>query len=459
MQIHEDFEYEKNKKIKISIIFFFFIFITFFLIITFIGIKNSDKRTPKLVIKSIDYASRGNILSANSMAFTYSKKEYRVVIYKKYLDENKQDVLVDLFSKYTGISRDILKDRLYEDSNSITFARGIDTKTARSLKELKRDLERLRVFRPIKKGSSFYLSMDIIKEKESRIYPLKDTFEPYLGYVNIDKDGELYGVYGMEKYYDNLLKNSKDKILKGQRDRQGIIIRDAKNRFIPKEDGFDILTNINLLLQKKIEAILDRQKELVGNKDTEIIAGVMDSYSGKLIALASSRRYDPKNKVVKKLTISAIRRVYEPGSVIKPIFLSLLLEDRKTNLKEIVNTHNGRIRLSNGHVVKDEHRYPFLSVKDVIVHSSNVGMTELSARANPLKVVDGFKKFGFSKKSGIDLAYELSGSIPSVVDLQNSVIRANISYGYKLRANFFNFYQLMLFLIMEDLELHQKLHL
>ncbi len=431
-----DFEYERNKKVKISIVFFFFLFITLFLIFTFIGIKNSDKKPPRLKTKFIDYSSRGSILASNELAFAKSRILYNVVVYKKYLDPNKKDVLIDLFSKYTGIDREILNERLYEDSNRVVLVTNVDTKLAKSLKELKRDLERLRVFRPIKKGSSFYQSIDINREKESREYPLKDTLEPYLGYTRLSRDKIPYGVYGLESYYDNLLKNSKDKILEGQRDKQGIIIRDKNNKLIPKEDGFDILTNINLKLQKSIEMILSTQKEKLEAK--EIIAAVMDSFSGKIIAVASSRRYNPiKKDDISALTISAIRKVYEPGSVIKPIFFSLLLEEKKVSLKEIINTHNGRYRLSNGKVVKDEHKYPFLSAKDVIVHSSNVGMSELSKRANPLKILDGFKRFGFSKKSGIDLSFELSGSIPDVIELQNSVIRANLSYGYKIRANFF----------------------
>ncbi len=431
----EDFEYEKNKKVKISIIFFFFMVISFFLIITFIGITESDKKTPNLKRKDIDYASRGNILSAKGMIFADSNILYKVIIYKKYLDPNKKNLLVDLFSKYTGIDKDILNKRLLEDSNKIVLATNINTKMAKSLKELRGDLTRIKVFRAIKKGSSFYKGMDIVKYNESRDYPLKDTLEPYLGYINHHDNGETYGVYGLEKYYNNLLTNSKDKILEGQRDKQGIIIRDKNNKTIKKEDGFDIITNIDLKLQKVIEQILTKQKEKLQAK--EIVAAVMDSSTGKILAVASSRRYNPKHKIVDALTISAIRYIYEPGSVIKPIFFSLLYKEKKVKLEEIINTHNGRIKLSNGKVVTDEHRYPFLSAKDVIVHSSNVGMTELSARANPLKIVDGFKSFGFTKKSGIDLSYELSGTIPEVVDLQNSVIRANLSYGYRIRANFF----------------------
>jgi len=428
-------DYETNKKVKISIVFSVFFVITLFLIFTIFGINKSDKKTPKLKISSIDYGIRGAIKTSDFFILASSKTLYQATIYKKYLDPSKTETFIELFSKYTGMDKYEIREKLYEDSNKIVLKRDIPSTTAKFLKELKYDLMRLKVFRPLKKGG-LVIGLDITEYKKIRNYPLKDTLTPYLGFVNYDKNGEPYGKYGLEHYYNDLLKNSSDKILTGQRDRNGIIIRDKKNHLIKKEDGFDIITNIKLPLQKQLEKILDKQKEALEAK--EIIAAVMESKTGKIIALGSSRRYDPLHKGdVAALSISAIRYIYEPGSVIKPIFFSLLLENKKLNIDEIINTHNGRYKLSNGKVVTDEHKYPFLSAQDIIVHSSNIGMTELSKRTNPLMLIDGFEKYGFSKKSGIDLSFEKSGSIPNITDLKNSVILANFSYGYKIRANFF----------------------
>jgi len=430
-------DYETNKKVKISIVFSIFFVITLFLIFTIFGINKSDKKTPKLKISSIDYGIRGAIKTSDFFILASSKTLYQATIYKKYLDPNKKETFIELFSKYTGMDKDEIEEKLYEDSNKIILKKNISATTAKFLKELKYDLMRLKVFKPLKKGG-VVIGLDITEYKKIRNYPLKDTLSPYMGYVRYDKNGEPYGTYGLEKYYNNLLANSSDKILTGQRDRNGIIIRDKKNHLTQKENGFDIITNIKLPLQKKIEKILDIQKEKL--KAKEIIAAVMESKTGKIISIASSRRYNPAHITdddIPSLSISAVRYIYEPGSVIKPIFFSLLLEDKKVSTSEIINTHNGRYKLSNGKVVTDEHRYPFLSAWDVIVHSSNIGMAELSKRTNPLMLIDGFEKFGFSKPTGIDLSYELSGSIPNVTDLKNSVILANLSYGYKIRVNFF----------------------
>jgi len=428
-------DYETNKKVKISIVFFIFLVITLFLIFTIFGINKSDKKTPKLKISNIDYGIRGAIKTSDFFLLASSKTLYQATIYKKYLDPQKINVFIDLFSKYTGMDKDTIKEKLLEDSKTITLTNQITATKAKFLKDLKKDLMRLRVFKPLKKGG-VVIGLDVTEYKKIRNYPLKDTLEPYLGYVQYDKNGEPYGKYGLEKYYNNLLTNSSDKILTGQRDSRGIIIRDKKNHLTKKENGFDIITNVDLKLQKKVEAILDSQKEKLNAK--EIIAAVMDSRSGKILCIASSRRYDPLHKNdLESLNISAIRYIYEPGSVIKPIFFSLLLEDKKLKIDEIINTHNGRYKLKNGKVVTDEHKYPFLTATDVIVHSSNIGMTELSKRTNPLMLIDGFTRYGFSKPSNIDLSYELSGSIPNVTDLKNSVILANLSYGYKIRVNFF----------------------
>lgn len=55
----------------------------------------------------------------------------------------------------------------------------------------------------------------------------------------------------------------------------------------------------------------------------------MESKSGKIIALASSARFNP-NAITKKdypaLNASAVEYSYEPGSIIKPIIYSILLD-------------------------------------------------------------------------------------------------------------------------------------
>jgi cell division protein FtsI (penicillin-binding protein 3) len=107
---------------------------------------------------------------------------------------------------------------------------------------------------------------------------------------------------------------------------------------------------------------------------------------------------------------------------------------------DIIRTYNGRFQLGKK-IITDEHRYPYLSAENVIVHSSNIGMAQLSQRLDPLTYFQGLRSFGFGRETGIDLPYELAGSIPDIHSLKNSIYRATASYGYGIKVNFFHLLQ------------------
>ena len=425
--------FEKNKKIKIFTFFFIILFLTIFLLLVFINVSHK-KHFSFRKEKVIKEALRGSIITKNDYILAYSQNEYRLRIYKRYIDPLKKDLLFSMLHIYLKIPVETIREKY--QSNKMLFEH-ISALKKYELLKLQKDLETKKVFKT-PKGEKSYWAFDITKQKEKRFYPLKDTLVPYIGLFGFDDSKKCYcGTYGLEKYYENLLKGSAKKIV-GNKAKNGVIIRDKKSYIKEYEPNFDIMTNIDIKLQKNIEKILDKEKERLEAK--EIIAAVMESKTGKIISIASSNRVViplKKGDDVSLLNISAIQYVYEPGSVLKPIFLSLLIENGKVkDLNKLINTHNGVYFFPNGKRITDAHPYPFLSVEDVIVHSSNIGMSELSKRANPLHIIDGLRKFGFSKCSQIDLGNEKCGKLPEVKDLKNSVIMANISYGYRLNVNF-----------------------
>ena len=192
-------------------------------------------------------------------------------------------------------------------------------------------------------------------------------------------------------------------------------------------------------------------------KAKEILVAVMDSKTGELLATASSRRFTPGHVTdADALTISSIRYIFEPGSVLKPIVFSLLLQEGSVKRNDIVRTYNGEFMLGNK-LITDEHKYPYLSAENVIVHSSNIGMAQLSQKLDPLSYFQGLRDFGFGFKTKIDLPYELAGSIPSIHRLKNSVYRATASYGYGIKVNFFQLLQAYNVFNNEGLLLHPSI--
>ncbi len=281
--------------------------------------------------------------------------------------------------------------------------------------------------------------MSVVESGEDRIYPHADLLAPIVGYVKkIEKNEitKIKGVKGVERFYEDKLAPIQDAKIVGPRDIGNNIIRNRNAQLKNRIDGFDIILSVSLKLQKAVERILTSYKKELQAK--EIVAAIMKSDTGEFIALASSNRFDPDNirrKDYKSLNPSSIEFAYEPGSVIKPITLALLLREDKVNPYDLVYVHNGKYKL--GHrIIRDAHEFTYLSAEDVIVHSSNIGILQLAQKLEPVEFYQGLKDFGFSLKSGIDLPYERVGNMPSTKKFRSSIYKATVGYGYGIQATF-----------------------
>jgi cell division protein FtsI (penicillin-binding protein 3) len=425
------------------IAFLFVIITAGFLIFvgTIMYLSLADRRVPKLISKETNNATRGEIVSSDGYTIARSKKIYKAQLDTRNIDPDKKELFVTLFSIYSGIDKKTIYKKLKKRRGSVILANNIDSKRAKHLIELSSNLFSLKVFKSFEdsKGRTHIQGLDILESGENRFYPYGDILTPVLGYINkIENNNitETIGIKGIERYYDEQLNTQQNGYIMGKRDvtKNIILNRESKNR--KRIDGYDVYLNINIKLQKIIENILTRMKKEL--KAKEIMAAVMDSKSGNIIAIASSNRYNPKKitkRDYKNLNISAVEYIFEPGSVMKPITLSLLLKHKKVNPLDMVKTYNGRYKVGKK-IIRDEHKYPYLSAEDIIVHSSNIGISILAQRLDGFEFYSGLKDFGFSQKSGIDLSNEHKGSIPSIRKLNSIIYKTTASYGYGLNVNF-----------------------
>lgn len=436
---------DESKRLKITFIFFLIVMSFAVLSATLIHIATDSRKLPKLVISESDKALRGSILSAQGFKIATSKKLYKAVVDTRNIDPNKKELFIELFSTYSGMNKEEVREKIDSKRGFVTITYKLDSRSARYVKQLASKLYKLKVFieyTDIKRKRKFLHGLEVIESGEYRIYPLKDCLTPVIGYVKKYEKNHyttIKGAYGLEKFYEKDLEGIQNTKIVGRRDVRSNIILDDSSSVKNRYDGYDITTSISIPLQRSIENILDFKRDELGAK--EIIASVMDSKSGDIIAIASSRRYDITNvKNADALTISAVRYLFEPGSVMKPITFSLLFQKGEVTLDEIIRTYNGRYQIK-GKVITDEHKNEYMSAENVIVHSSNIGMFQLAQRLDELSYFQGLRDFGFGKKSGIDLAYELGGSIPSIHQLKNSIFKGTASYGYGIKVNFFQLLQ------------------
>lgn len=431
----------QNRVYKIATLFFLLLigFLIFLLFVFKIIVE--PRKLPALKIENHYRAIRGSIITKDGFKVAKSIKLYKVSVDSRCINPNKKELFVKLFSIYSGIDARKIRKILNSKRGNIVLSYDINPKRAYLLKELAKKLNLLNVFVEYKINDKISIKhgLSVMESGEKRIYPYKGTLTPIVGYVKKYEDGgytKVSGVKGIEKFYDSRIKDIQDGLIKGYRDIGNNIILDGYSKIKRIINGYSVHLNIPMALQKEIENILDIYKKKL--KAKEIVAAVMDSRSGKILALASSNRFNPdhiRKKDYDYLNADAIEYDYEPGSVMKPITFSLLLEHKLISIYDIVKTYNGRFKLGRK-IITDEHKAPWLSAENVIVYSSNIGMAQLAQKLSSVQFFEGLKKFGFSKKTNIDLPYEHRGSIPPVSAFKSEIYKATVGYGYGLRVTF-----------------------
>ncbi|WP_057040903.1 peptidoglycan D,D-transpeptidase FtsI family protein [Campylobacter fetus] len=431
--------YQSQSKIYIIFSFIVLGIILFLFVIFYRALL--DRKLPKLQSSDFDSALRGSIISKDGFSIASSQKLYKAMVDTRNIDPNKKELFIKLYTLYSGDDPTKIR-KILSKKGVVTLSYEIDAKGAAYLKELARKLYKKKVFiayQDPKTGIVATQGMSIVESGEKRIYMAEDTLTPAIGYIKkIEQDGitKVEGVKGIEKVYDNLLSSTQDAITKGPRDLSNTIILSGDAELSKRIDGYNVVLNTPLKLQKVIEQMATQKlNDLIAK---EVVIGVMESKTGKIIALVSTSRYNPSNITIndyQSLNSTASEYAYEVGSVMKPVIFSLLLRENKVNPLEIINTYGGKYKLGQ-RTITDSHKNDFLSAEDIIVESSNVGMIQLVERLSEIDLYNGLLDFGFSKKTGVDLSYEQVGLLPSINELRNKTYKSTVSYGYGLQATF-----------------------
>ncbi len=245
-------------------------------------------------------------------------------------------------------------------------------------------------------------------EESRRVYPNGRLASHILGGVGIDGRG-LAGIeYSMEKTIGGT--HGKEEILL---DGLGYPI-DIKN-ISPVKPGQDLKLTIDASLQHMVEKyVRKRVKEVRAKRGTAMILNL----KGEVLAMASYPDFDPNfytstfNKNNEAFINFGVSLNYEPGSTIKFVDMASALEEGVAKPDEKIFCGNGKIEIS-GVTIKDHLPFGLLSIKEILIYSSNVGTIKMVARLKNEVFYEYLKKFGLGERTGIELPGEAEGWIPS----------------------------------------------
>jgi cell division protein FtsI (penicillin-binding protein 3) len=428
----------RSKKIVTLFILIILGFIIFLSVMIYIAIHTRD--IPSKYTSESTRAQRGDIISQDGFHVASTQKLYKATVNTLNIDPNKKELFIELFSIYSGIDQKSIRKKLNSRQGSVVLSYLINPKNAQYLKTLAFELRRLNVFKEYENryGETIFHGLNIIESGETREYPYGKVLTPLIGYprkIEVEGYTRIHGIKGIEKQYESELNPIQNGSQFAPRDVNNYMLLNKKSFTKREINGLDVRLNIPLTLQVRIEKILKQMKEELDAK--EVTAIVMQSHDGKIISLGSSNQFYPK-AILKRdypsLNTNPIEYSFEPGSVLKPLTLAILLELKKVNPYDLMFCHNGSYKLGRK-IITDEHKFDWLSAEDIIVHSSNIGIAKLAQKLEGFEFYDGLINFGLTQKSGIDLPYEKKGSIPSIRQFNAQIYKATGSYGYGMRAN------------------------
>jgi cell division protein FtsI (penicillin-binding protein 3) len=150
----------------------------------------------------------------------------------------------------------------------------------------------------------------------------------------------------------------------------------------------------------------------------------MDPNDGAVLAMASVRA-DPRATAA-----TALSEPFEPGSAVKPFVAAKLLELKRADPDEVVNTEWGTWTF-NGRTITDVHKAEKLTMRDVLRFSSNIGIAKLALRLAPREQYEMLRDLGFGAPTGVPYPAEASGRLyaPS---RWSKTTPASLAIGYEL---------------------------
>ena len=321
-----------------------------------------------------------------------SHSEYALLASRgKILDRNNNILALDVRSFSVGVD---IKKFKGEPSDIESLEKILDLKKG-TIDKLNRNIGYKEIKRHVsgavrKKIENFNLEGIFFRENLRRSYPQKEVSSHVVGITDIDR----IGIQGSELVFNNSLKGKKGRFT-GIKSSGNTKIEGDR---VEPQDGKDLFLTIDIRLQSIAFEELKKAIDQAGAKSGSVV--IINPQSAEILALSNYPSFDPSNRRdIKDHSVFRNRAtidVFEPGSVLKPIAMSAIIDSKKIDLEDSINTSPGWVEVS-GYKTSDFKDYGVLSLSEIIALSSNVGMVKLCTDQDIVHLTKYFKSFGIGR--------------------------------------------------------------
>ena len=264
-----------------------------------------------------------------------------------------------------------------------------------------------------------------LENEPRRFYPRVEEAAHLIGYTDIDGNG----IEGIEKSFNSLLVG-KDGSRLVRKDKRGNVVE-----HIADQEKYDA-QDVTLSIDEKLQSMVYREiKKAVAENNAESGTAVLvDVRTGEVLAMANAPSYNPNNRDGVKAELMrnrAITDVFEPGSTVKPFVVLTALQRGAARRNEIINT--GSFTVSGKEIVDVAPR-PQQTLDEILINSSNRGVSRLALRMPPSALMDTYQAAGLGKPTDLGLIGEQAGLLNANRKRWADIDRATVAYGYGITA-------------------------
>ncbi len=351
---------------------------------------------------------RGSIVDRQGREFAVSITTRSLYAHPPRLRKD-ADRAARLLAPYLTRPESELRALLASDAPFVWLKRRLDPQTSRAIANLDPKL--------IYKGGPIDF-----QEEPKRFYPQGALGAHVVGFADVDQKGRE----GIESTFNAALQGDSTKYL---------AVRDAHDNMIlqllrpPAKRSHDVVLTIDLVLQHIVERELDRAMKETGA--TAAAAILLDPGTGQILALANRPTFDLRasgKSPAEARRNRAVTDTFEPGSTFKIVSAAAALEHGTVTPEQRFNCASCTVA---GKTYTDVHKYGVLSVREILEHSSNVGMVQVGRTLSREALREAIVRFGFGRKTGVELVGERHGNITSLARMSGTSPGA-MSIGYEV---------------------------
>ena len=348
--------------------------------------KLRERADARRLLAQTLYAKRGTIYDRNGNVLASSVECRNIAVNPQLVED--VDKTVSALVKATGIDKKTCRKLVESDGTWVYIKRQVDEDDAAALE--KKNLP----------GVLFEQAM-------KRVYPYGNLASQVLGVVNVDNDG----LTGLEKQYNKLLTGTNGTLVR-ERARDGSYIAGGAYKKVAAVDGVDIVTTLDVNMQRAAEDALAEAVEKTKAKNGSAL--VTDPTTGEILAACSYPTYDQtdlENAKTEDMNLGVVRSStsFEVPASIK------VGDDTVTDA--------------------DKRDYAMtMDVREMMRRSSNVGFVLVGRKIGADDFAAYVDKWGIGHSSGVDFPGESLGIVKER-DQYDGATLGSMSFGQALSVS------------------------